>query len=370
MQQFFNQKVKSSRLAPRSPSWDYVQAGLDRNLQTVQRYYKIRPFSVKSNHILVRLLNSLGVAHDQNLERFHDIVEAKSPYLGMTFKMTSSIHKGILHDGLFYGEGTQEVIFATSEYFNPYLVEKHWQDVSAVTVLDHPRSDLDMLLPTGRKSTNETGIAVIAVNVPMLAVQYRTFSKIQFERMQTGISPLTTAQFVHMYVLPNMVASHLDVALFNRAVNLTTGAPMGVSTSKHRFPLIDYTARVDKVYSDLTKFIHTNDRDFYTILESFPAVSVPSMLTVNRLPDQAPTRQVAWAEVLTRLKALDWLTKISPDHGVRYNRSELNYFVREFVRNVSDNTFGHMLDAGAYMDSVLTIREIAKRIESDKLLRI
>ncbi len=370
MQQFFNQNVESARLAPRSPSWDYAKAGLQRNLETVLRYYKIRPFSVKSNHILVRLLNSLGVAHDQNIERFHDIVEAKAPYIGMTFKMTSSIHKGILHDGLFYGEGVKEIIFATNEYFNPYDVEKHWQDTAAVTVLDHPRSDLDMLLASGRTTGTATGISVIAVNIPKLAVQYRTFAKIQFEKMQTGQSPLTTAQFVHMYVLPNMVASHLDVALFNRAVNMTTGAPMSTSTVKHRFPLIDYTKRVDDVYEDITKFIHTNDRDFYTILQSFPTVSSANLMEVNRLPDQAPTRQVAWAEILTRLKTLDWLTEISPNHGTRYNRSELNYFVREFVRHVSDNTFGHMLTADTYMDSVLTIREIAKRIDSDKLLRI
>ena len=167
-----------------------------------------------------------------------------------------------------------------------------------------------------------------------------------------------------------MMASHLDVSLLNRAVNMVSGAPMGVSTVKHRFPLIDYTKRVDDIYIEISNFIQKNDRDFYTILQSFPAVGSANFLEVNRLPDQAPTRQVAWAEILTRLKTLNWLTSISPNAGTRFNRSELNYFVREFVRHVNDNTFGHMLKADTYMDSVITIREMAKRIESDKLLRI
>lgn len=366
MQQFFNQTSDSHRTIPSDPGWDYVHAGLTRNLTAVLNYYHHRPFAVKSQHILARLLNSLGVPYTAGLERFYDLVDAKALSLGMTMKMTSSINKGILHDGLFYGPGCKEIIIATNDSFSPYHVTRNWRTAAAVKVLAHPRSDLTMLLPTGRETSSEKGLVTIAVNIPMLAVQYRAFMNHQISRQGVeGHQPLTTAQFIHMYVLSNMMPSHLDCCLFNRAYNLCTGAPMGESLARHRITLIDYSARVDKIYSSLTRAVDKNDKDYYSILDGFPLVSSPSFRELNYLPDQAPTRQLAWAECLTRLKTVDWLTLVSPNQGETLNRSDNNYFIKEFLQHRNDNTFGHILDNETFFESARMIRDIANRCRPD-----
>lgn len=367
MQTFFNKVTSVNRQIQRNPAWTYASAGLQRNLKNIIQYYRIRPFAVKSNHLLAKIINTVSVSHSTNTERFYDIVDGKALNLGMTHKLTSSIHRGSIFDGVFYGPGTKEVIFAVSQYLDPYFIEKNWKNVCPVTVLNHPRSDLEMLLPNGKSHSVETGLACIAIDIPMLAMQFRAFAKEQMLKSEaTGNNPLAVANFIHMYVLPNMLPSHLDVALFNRAVNFVNGAPMGEALKKHPFTVLDYTRQVDDTYKDLVKFVKQNDRDFTTILKSFPCVSVENFEALMRLPEQAPTRQVGWAEVVTRLKALDWLTTISPKHGLAHNASDINYLTKSFVAYASDGAFKQILDDDLYLDTIRTIKDIAARISPSR----
>lgn len=361
MQQFFNQTSESTSRVSIHPTWEYVQAGLSRNLNTLLKYYTVRPYSVKSNHILARLLNSLG-APMGNLERFYNIVDAKALNLGMSFKFTSAIHRGMLHDGIFYGPGCKEIIIATNDAFSPYKVTRNWKEAQAVKVLLHPRSDLDLHLPTGRTTGVEKGLAVIAVNIPMLAVQFRAFLKEQVAKQESiGNSPLRVGQFIHMYVLPNMMPSHLDGVLFNRSFNLLKGAPMGQATVNHHYTWIDYASKCDRALGYFIDRCRSADTNYEVMMDSFPMINVPNLREYARLPEQAPTRQLAWAEVLARLKVVDWLSSISPRAGEQKDAADNNYFIKEFIRHKSDSTFENVLDNDTYYETIRTIKEFAMR---------
>lgn len=159
-----------------------------------------------------------------------------------------------------------------------------------------------------------------------------------------------------------MMKSHIDHVLFNRVFNYTMGAPMGKATKKHRFPVIDYSRQVDEVLRDLIKYIRNNDRDFTDMLASFPCVSVKNFEDLLKLPEQAPTKQIVWAEVLTRLKALDWMTEISPNSGLKHDAQRINELTKAFVAHASDGSFRQILDQDLYLDSIRTIKDIVKRI--------
>ena len=363
MQTLFNQEHLLSRVVSQDSNWNYVKAGLQRNLQTIRDYYSIRPFAVKSNHLIARLVNTLGVSHDQSTERFYDIVDAKALNLGMHFKMTSSIYRGELFDGVFYGPGCKEIIFANNDYVNPFEVTRNWKTVSAVTVLCHPRSDLECLLPTGRQNTTEQGFAAISVNIPMLALQFRAFAKEQYERsLADGVSPLAVSNFVHMYVLPGMMASHLDHVLFNRAFNHLMGLPMGTALKRHRFPVIDYSNKLNGVIKETTKKLQTDERSYADMLRSFPCVSAKSFHDLMRLPEQAETRQIQLAEIVTRLKAVDWLSTLSPSHGAVINGADNNLIMKAFEKQNNAGGFRQFLDTETYVDTIRLVRDISAKI--------
>ena len=95
--------------------WLYIKHGLLRNLSMVIKFYRRNPMAVKSDHFLIRLLQSINVPHSQNIERYYNNVDAVSLNVSMMLKMTSSIFKGQLFNGIFYGPGNDEILIAHNE---------------------------------------------------------------------------------------------------------------------------------------------------------------------------------------------------------------------------------------------------------------
>lgn len=141
--------------------------------------------------------------------------------------MTSDINYGQVFKGVFYGPSCDELILYDEEYFNPFYAEKEWMRINAVKVLLHPKSDLALLLPNGRDSSTGGGLAVISVNVPLLAIQYRGFLKSQMLKIKAeDDAKLGIQHFIHMFVLPNMLYNQIDITIMNRLMNLFYNAPM------------------------------------------------------------------------------------------------------------------------------------------------
>ena len=367
MQLFFNKTITDQRVLPRNPLWLYAKAGLKRNLNTVTTYYHSRKFATKGNHFLIRLLNTIGVDHGKDIERYYEIVSAKTNKLSISFKMTSSVYSGQLFDGVFYGPEVKEIFVADDNYISPYEIQKNWKNTQSVTVLDHPKSDLALLLPNGKSTSSESGTATILINIPALATQFREFAKEQQIKMSEGVNPITMATFIHSYVLPNMLYSHLDVALFNRMNNLAIGKPMGETALTHPIVVLDYTKQVDEVYQDLFKRIQSTEIDFWTLLRSVPMCSDMNALELMRLPDMAATRQLAWAEFLTRLKCIEFLVTAAVNHGQKLNRPELNYFLKKVVAYTSDGTFRQIVDSDLYLDTVRTVKDIVQMTNTENI---
>lgn len=363
MQTIFNNLTDISTGISSYPEWRYLRAGLYRNLKTTIQYYQSRKFAVKGNHLLAKLLKSLSVSIDIDKERYYDIVDQKALNIGLHYKMSSSIYKGEVFDGIFYGNDVKEILIATNDYISPDKIEKDWRNIQSVKVIDHPKSDLSLLLPNGKSYSYESGYAVIEVNIPVLAMQYRCFLKEQYQRFLSDSTASPTSVFIHTYVLPNMMYSHLDISLFNRLYNRLVGAPMGKPLFRHAFTLIDYHDKVDKFLDSIISTLRRTDKDFNTILRMIPVVSELNLKSLLRLPQQAPTRQIAWVEFLARLKALEFLTYISPNYGKQLNRNELNYINRIIKLYTREGTFNQLKDIELYEDLTSRLKLLQIRIQ-------
>ena len=363
MYRLFNTLTKSTQGIITPPLWVYVKQGLQRNLQIVTQYYRTNPMAVNSSHFLVRLLQSITIPQSMNLERYYANVDAISLKLSMAMKMTSSIFKGQLFDGVFYGPNSLEVLIADNESFDIVEANKNWEDLCPVQVLRHPKSDLGLNLLDGTNTGSETGLAVIVINIPMLALQYRAFRYNEIylsksEDTEDGDSQKSIMQFVHMYVLPNMLYSHLDQAIFNRIDNFEKGAPLGKSKKNHPFYLTDWSSKLNQIHGILLNNLKTTKRNFFDILKTIPMVTCENAAELMIVPDLVPTRQVIWALSISRLNVLSFIFRVFEEGAGIKNQSEINYVLKQILNYRTNNLMKSILPLDVYFDIENDINEL------------
>src|SRR5690606_31898713 len=97
-----------------------------------------------------------------------------------TFGFVSPISRGnVFNKGVTIGNGNPEVIIAHS---SPFLIDTtngKWRDLTPFTYLYHSRTDIN--LPVMNNHMKGFAYAIGAINIPMLALQYRCWRKRQME---------------------------------------------------------------------------------------------------------------------------------------------------------------------------------------------
>lgn len=311
MYQLFVNKSNLNAGVIRPPGFELVRRIYQREIASIIEYYHTRVFYCNNTHILVRLLRLLSAPISYELDRYTEVINTRSPYIAKTFGITSSINYGITHEGVFYGDSNKEILIYDDSYFNPYEVVSDWKNIRAVNVLDHPVSDLSLLIPNGKSNSTDKGLAVISINVPLLCIQYRQFLLEQ----QTKEVQLSLNHFINMYVLPNMLYSHIEIVLLNRLLNLYYGKEMGVSTNRFPKLIIDYTDKTDMVLTQVLKHLTNSHMLDIITLKNIPSFYDTDMSVSLLIPDIALTRQVKWGLVLSRLKIMKFLVLLNGTKG-------------------------------------------------------
>jgi hypothetical protein len=295
------------------PEWKTVQDGLKRNLVAMLSHYRHASYSVAPDHLLVQLLQSINIPLSLNSDRYYSNVSISALQTANAFQLTTPFGAGKLFRGVFFSKSVQEVIIGFDESFNIDKVEAQWQDATPVRVLRHPFTNLNLQVPNGRYMSREVGLAVVAVNVSLLAVQYRAFRYAE-QRKQNANPDYTqrnVQQFVHMYVLPNMLESYLDYALFNRIDALDRDAPVDNTPTREALHTPSHHPQVDVVYKRLLGMLDKVHYPVPALLAAIPSASHKDMRSVMFVPDVVPTRQILWSVILARLPMLLFLIRLA-----------------------------------------------------------
>lgn len=288
--------------------------------------------AVRNNHILVRLLGAARLNYEATIERFYERIDVMTPALAQSFSLTCTVAEGSAHDGVFYGKGTKEVLIASTEMFDVHEAASHWKTQSPVRTIYHDKSDLEMHIPNGLPYSSELGVAVVCINVPMLFVMYRGFMLEQLEALRRGQQAKTASQFVHSYVLPNMIASHLDFALFNRAMLLATGQkPPSATARKHAITsgMANWTPQTDKALTEIVGHLQRSNLSMHDMLCALPAVTSVNCAQTMQLPGMASVYQYAWAELLARARVVGACIFLSPNNLLGMSKLDLMQIDRE-----------------------------------------
>lgn len=358
MYTLFNLDLKIQTPFFRHPDWNYVSDTVSRTLDNFVKYYQDHSFAVKSNHLLVKLLQSIGTGEALGLNDYLNRVDSLASNLSMALKFTSSINKGNVFNNIFFGPNSNEVIISYSTVYDVKQSYYDWKNIRAVNILRHDRTNLALNLLDG-KTNYESEIAVVSIDIPLLALQYRAFRENQ-HYINSGESEESAMQFVAKYVLPNMAYSYLDWAIYNRMDNYLFDKSNETFNAKTPFYQIDYTSKIDKVLLDqLNRFKNTKLR-FDAILKMIPVISETSLFEMAKLTQVAPTLQVIWALVLARIKILKFLFTINRMAQTNENQAQINKILRQAIYYRSNNTLRYGLPLDIFNEVQDTITELER----------
>lgn len=351
MQTLFRLEDDSNVGIVSAPEWNYVRSGLQKNLNTVVQYYQRFPSRVDGSSLIQKILYSIGIPRDLPIDRFYAAVNSRALNAAMALGFTTSISKGQIFYDNFYGGKCPEVIIGHTTGFDFYQAQRNWEQLQPITILRHPKSDLAMHIPDGGVTSSEEGLAVIAVNIPMLAIQYREW-RLREDAMAlaAGENPRPVGNYIYSYPLTNAVYSHVDVALFNRLYNRLHGYPNGVTQRRHSFATVDFTRRLDDIQDLLLGILSRNHRQFDGVLKTVPMVSTPDLSRLAELPDTVPTRQVLWGLSAARIKMLSFMFQAQGDEARLRNASEVNRVIRNLEMWNTQQAWMNSMPVGAYME--------------------
>lgn len=332
MNNLFKQRLYDPSGGLLIPDMKRVRTGLEFALEKVRDYYKLNPKSLNASHLLVRLLQNLNVPLSMDKDRYNDKVRDIALNLGMSLKMTSALSKGqLFRPGIFMGNNISEILIANVDPYGLEEIETNWADLIPIRILYHPKTDLSFNIPDGRTYTDESGIAVISINIPMLASQYRMWRK--FRDTSNEESKRTPMQFLMEVPLPNMLYSQIDIAVVNRIIWKYFDLDIPNFRNTHPFHITNWTAELDSVILKFNRMQEIRKWDFDTLISDFPTIAVDDYHEILKLPDLAFTQQLQWAVVMARLPLLVYLLKLNSDTQNERNIAQLNR-LRRFMRQI------------------------------------
>ena len=303
--------------------YDRVKLGLDRNIKMIHDYYRNNPAYIKSNHFLVKLLMGLNISHLLDDLLYVGKVEDWSLNFSMAMKMTSATYRGkLFRPGHFYGPYVDEVLISDTDKFDVAEASKQWSELTPIRVLSHPFTDMDMALPNGKAHRDESGVAVIAINIPMLALQYKCWRRQDRDRINE--TPQTVQQFLQEFPIPNMIESQTNVAMLNRAMTMFFGGVLPAKKRAHPMYLTNWSEEVDRAIRYWFRFVEQRDLRFGDMINVFPHVGTTPLLETLKLPDEAFTVQIQWAVVMARLAVMTFLVQFDYEHNHGINKGQLN----------------------------------------------
>ena len=361
MYALFTQSQSPVGSVSRPAQFEWLQRSYRSEIEKIKQYFNTRVFTLPNQHLLVRALTTAMVPIQYDIDRYVEVASSRSPYVAKHFKFTSEISAGTHHANSFYGGVVEEYILSIENYINPYQESPIWDDVPAVSVLQHPVSDMSLSLPTGSVYGNMPGTSVITLDLPRLLLQYRAFLIEQNRRVANGSEQiLGPSHFIHQKVLPQLLESHLDYVWMNRLMNRFYGAPNSIAYKKLPFPVLAYEAKIDELADQVLKQL-VDSKSWYThSLQAIPSFYKKDMLEALQMPDLAQTSQVWWLTFLCRLPVMRFLLDVGGENGIKSNRGYVNQLQVAMKRLISQGIPNGAMSTNTQFDFEYEASEILK----------
>lgn len=313
--------------------WWYIQRQYQKQLDQINIRSRRAVTAVSSNHFLNKIIMLMDIPTQYPIETYVGNIDNRINSVHRALKITSSVIYGGVHPGYLY-KNNREIYILDDSVFDIYAAETYWQKLRPLRILYHPFTDLGML----HNGHQETGVVTISVNIHELMIMYRGFKR--YQEMNEG--GLGSVHFVSMYLLPLLLYSQLDVALFNRVIALLNHQPPSTNTDRHVIHVLNYDTQIDNLLADIIQKQQRSGFTFDDMLLSLPAFSEDTMLQSLVLPDIAQTRQALWALYLARLPVIEGLIQLGQQRAISRNSGYLSQLKSDIRLLNSSNVYSHL----------------------------
>ena len=297
----------------RSPlSYGKLSYVTQRVKENVDRYVDVRktqPGRVKSNHLLMALLNSLTIQFGGDLYEYMSKVESQATRNAGVFGLVTPQSRGMLFEGVFY-PGCREIITCTRGNVEVMDLWAGWRKVSAITVYQHPVTDLTLFEPGAMNEatlSHTDGIVVLNIDVAVLAAQYLLWKADSYTS--------SYERFITEIVLPGMIKSHVDVVMFNKvAAALGVIEQCDVKTNLNMMQN-DADVAANNLVDDVVNAILGKTMQSRQILDSIPGIYKTRILRHLSDASLLPTNQAMWAKEITWFNAAGVCLEVGQRQG-------------------------------------------------------
>lgn len=332
-----------------------------RELTRITDYYRTSSFVVDGDHLINQLLLHLNVSLNRDIESYVRMCGYETERLARVFRLVNPVVGDPKpYSGTFYNNDTKEFIILHANQFDFNKAYDDWEKLVPIKVHAHGFTDTACDIPDGTymNSLSESGYAVISINLPMLALQYKAWvdkvnSKQEFKTQ--------TVNYVYQYPITNMIWRHLDIAIVNRLITKYRGLPVAPYKRAHPIANINLDDRLDLVIARRLDIIKSGDYKFDQLFNIFECLNQSDWMTVLRPIDVAPVRSVKWVLELQVLNYFQFFLEVRRDANGAYNVSELTRALRDLRNLNNDATYFK----SAHRDLDLKIGAIKTIIESD-----
>lgn len=307
MLNLFNPPFMGGRTPPILPMYDYIIKTMNREMDRVKNYYRENIYVLENSHRLIRLLIDLQTYMTLSPESLVRTIRNETPRLCRAYDINSPIvHSGIQTIGEIYKRNCAEVFISVEYDFDVKKCIDNFQQLQPIHVLTHDFTDLGMGLANGKYNSEEFGTSVFSIDLALLALQFKVWWEKERYVKETD-TYLPTHYFAHKYPIVNMLGTHTDVCIFNRMVSLARGITPPNGRNHHSFLVADISDKIDGTHEKLLERFKSTPMDYLQRLNAIPSLQYGSYYRSVNHPELAPTRNVRWAMVLSRLNAVEFL---------------------------------------------------------------
>jgi len=320
-------------------AFEAVRRRWDENISRLKGHWFASGEAVDSAHVLSRLVGSFSIPLYDDVRKYFNAITDFVPNLCLGAGIVAPTNQKPTQDepGWFYGLKGKEWLVSVDFEIDPEKALKDWRNIEALKVIRHTLTDLDMALPDGKQRNVPDGYVVIAIDVPLLAVQYYGWIKSQLsvdagnrERVQ---------QFIGQYVLPNLLVSQTTVAWFNRILNTWNSAPVAKEAKQTPIAIATNYTSVDRVVGQIVDSIKLNRLTYTELMGLIPTATSKSLLYFLQLPYTVIHRQNQWVIEVAYIPYASLALSASASFDNVQNQQERNHVWRLIQRIKNDRLF-------------------------------
>lgn len=324
MYDIFNKKINKKPIITHN-SIEVIKRSYNKEISKIINFFNNSLYRVNNKHILSKIINTSTISNEYGIFKYLDHIDAKAPYVGKHYKLTSEIEYGSFHESFYY----KDIILNVNDTFNINKSYKNWTKIKAVNVLLHPVSNFKLVIRKNKYTDTAKDLSLMSVNIPLLMVQYKGYIESELESKSIN-------NFIQIFVLPNMLHQHLNIAMVNRCMNMFYGAPMSDDTFNYPFYVTNYSDKIDKIINIIHDRLSNKRVDYVDMLNSLPSLTNETILNSLQMPDSVRNKQIWWALLSSRLKIMRYIVELGGGNSITKNKHHIER-IRVILKKASND---------------------------------